>query len=107
MGSLRPASGPPEERRERIGGRPNGSPVIGSAHIPRRLNRCCSVYLRSDFDPRSAIESRQASAEEHSCRRTGVRVVVGQTHRLVAHSVPGRHRLHQVPIPRPQCHPAD
>ena len=64
-------------------------------------------YLRSDFDPRSPIESRQAGTEEHSRRRTGVRVVVSQTHRLVAHSIPGRHRLHQVPIPRPQRHPAD
>jgi len=40
---IRPAVRPGNEGRERIGGRPSASPVIGSAHIPRRLNRCRSV----------------------------------------------------------------
>ena len=63
--------------------------------------------LRADFDPSAAVEGGQAGAEEHARRRAGCGVVVSQTLRLVAHPVAGRHRLHQVPIARPQRHPAD
>ena len=63
--------------------------------------------LRPDLDSPATVEGGQAGTEEHARRRTGRGVVVGQTLRLVAHPVAGRHRLHQVPIPRPERHPAD
>ena len=74
---------------------------------PEEVEQMLLADLRADLDPRSPIKAGQASAEEHARRRTGRGVVVGQTHRLMAHPVAGRHRLHQVPIPRPQRHPAD
>src|SRR5271163_164933 len=39
----KPATGVRFTAEERTGGRPSASPVIGSAHIPRRLNRCSSL----------------------------------------------------------------
>ena len=67
----------------RVGGRPSAFPVIGSAHIPRRLNRCSSVTTEPILHPCSRIECGQAGAEEHARRRARFGVVIGQTLRLI------------------------
>ena len=52
MAAMRWATRLDKERWARLGWRPKGLPVIGSAHIPSRLNRCSSVTADPCSTPR-------------------------------------------------------
>jgi hypothetical protein len=57
-----------------MGGRPSAWPVIGSAHIPRRLNRCCSLASEPISTPappsraaRPAPRNKKGIDRHHKC----------------------------------------
>ena len=106
MAATRSATRLARERCVRLGWRPSALPVIGSAHIPSRLNRCCSVTCEPVLDPAAVVEAAQACAQEHAGRGPRRCVVAGQVGGVTRGAVTDRDRLHQVAIARPQSHPA-
>ena len=106
MAAMRWATRLNNERWARLGWRPRSWPVIGSAHIPSRLNRCSSVTADPCSTPRPPSRTSQTGAQEHAGRSPGLGVVTSDVRGLTWRPVPYGDGLHQVAIPGPQGHPA-
>ena len=62
----------------RLGWRPSALPVIGSAHIPSRLNRCCSVTAEPVSTPRPSSRPPRPAPKNTPGGVPDVGVVAGQ-----------------------------